>query len=92
VPPIFTAIAKSPAVTDQFKSVEYGVSGAAPMSYDLQKSAANKLKGGIHQVWGLSETTGAVTYTPPDRHDTVGTLSPLMPNVEMRQAALMNTS
>lgn len=89
VPPVYMAIAKNPAVTDQFKSVEYGVSGAAPMSYDLQQSAANKLKGEIHQVWGLSETTGTVTCTPPDRHDTVGTLSPLMPNVDMRQVTLI---
>lgn len=88
VPPIYMAIAKNPAVTDQFKSVEYGVSGAAPMSYDLQQSATNKLKGEIHQVWGLSETTGAVTYTPPDRHDTVGTLSPLLPNVNLREVTL----
>ncbi|KAL6887976.1 hypothetical protein GGI43DRAFT_425882 [Trichoderma evansii] len=85
VPPVYMAIVKDPAVTDQFKSVEYGVAGAAPMSYDLQESANKKLKGEIHQVWGMSETTGAVTHTPPDRHDTVGTLSPLMPNALMRQ-------
>ncbi|KAL7897181.1 hypothetical protein HDV63DRAFT_88082 [Trichoderma sp. SZMC 28014] len=84
VPPVWTAIAKNPAVTGHFKSVEYGVAGAAPMSYDLQQSATNKIKGEITQVWGMSETTGVVTYTPPDRHDTVGSLSPLMPNVEMR--------
>lgn len=86
VPPVYMAMVKDPAVTDQFKSVEYGVSGAAPMSYELQESASKKLKGEIHQVWGMSETTGAVTHTPPDRHDTVGTLSPLMPNILMRQA------
>lgn len=89
VPPIYMAIAKNPAVTDQFKSVEYGVAGAAPMSHDLQQAATNKLKGEVTQVWGMSETTGVVTYTPPDRHDTVGSLSPLMPNVEMRQVVLI---
>ncbi|KAM0466777.1 hypothetical protein ACHAPV_000285 [Trichoderma viride] len=92
VPPIYMAIAKNPAVTDQFKSVEYGVAGAAPMSYDLQQAATNKLKGEVTQVWGMSETTGVVTYTPPDRHDTVGSLSPLMPNVEMRQGVLIKDS
>lgn len=89
VPPVYMAIVKNPAVTDQFKSVEYGVAGAAPMSYDLQQSATNKLKGELTQVWGMSETTGVVTYTPPDRHDTVGSLSPLMPNVDMRQVTLI---
>ncbi|KAL7944999.1 acetyl-CoA synthetase-like protein [Trichoderma barbatum] len=84
VPPIFMAIAKHPAVKDQFKSVEYATAAAAPMSYELQESASKKLKGIIYQVWGLSETTGAVTYTPPDRTDTMGSLSPLLPNVTLR--------
>jgi long-subunit acyl-CoA synthetase (AMP-forming) len=84
VPPIFMAIAKHPAVKDQFKSVEYATSAAAPMSYELQQAASKKLKGIVYQVWGLSETTGAVTYTPPDRTDTMGSLSPLLPNVSLR--------
>ncbi|PTB73871.1 acetyl-CoA synthetase-like protein [Trichoderma longibrachiatum ATCC 18648] len=84
VPPIFMAIAKHPAVVDQFKSVEYATSAAAPMSYELQEAASKKLKGIVYQVWGLSETTGAVTYTPPDRADTMGSLSPLLPNVSLR--------
>lgn len=86
VPPIFLAIAKHPAVKDQFKSVEYATTAAASMSYDLQESASKKLKGNIYQVWGLSETTGAVTYTPPDRTDTMGSLSPLLPTVSLRYA------
>lgn len=88
VPPIFMAIAKHPAVVDQFKSVEYATSAAAPMSYELQEAASKKLKGIVYQVWGLSETTGAVTYTPPDRADTMGSLSPLLPNVSLRYDAL----
>ncbi|RFU77998.1 4-coumarate- ligase 2a [Trichoderma arundinaceum] len=84
VPPIYMAIAKHPAVKDQFKSVEFATAAAAPMSYELQESASRKLKGIIYQVWGLSETTGAVTYTPPDRTDTMGSLSPLLPNVSLR--------
>ncbi|KAL7904619.1 acetyl-CoA synthetase-like protein [Trichoderma velutinum] len=84
VPPIYMAIAKHPAVKDQFKRVEYATSAAAPMSYEIQESASKKLKGIVYQVWGLSETTGAVTYTPPDRTDTMGSLSPLLPNVSLR--------
>lgn len=84
VPPIYMAIAKHPAVKDQFKSVEYATAAAAPMSYEIQESASKKLKGIVYQVWGLSETTGAVTYTPPERKDTMGSLSPLLPNVSLR--------
>ncbi|KAL6837277.1 hypothetical protein V8C40DRAFT_7228 [Trichoderma camerunense] len=84
VPPIYMAIAKHPAVKDQFKNVEYATSAAAPMSYEIQEAASKKLKGIVYQVWGLSETTGAVTYTPPERKDTMGSLSPLLPNVSLR--------
>ncbi|KAM0262165.1 hypothetical protein ACHAQJ_001908 [Trichoderma viride] len=84
VPPIYMAITKHPAVKDQFKCVEYAIAGAAPMNYDLQESASKKLKGFISQVWGMSETTGAITYTPPDRTDTMGSLSPLLPNISLR--------
>lgn len=88
VPPIYLAIAKHPAVKDQFKNVEYASAAAAPMSYELQASASKKLKGVINQVWGLSETTGAVTFTPPDRTDTMGSLSPLLPNVSLRYVSI----
>lgn len=84
VPPIYMAIAKHPAVKGQFKNVEYATAAAAPMSYEIQEAASKKLKGIVYQVWGLSETTGAVTYTPPERTDTMGSLSPLLPNVTLR--------
>ncbi|KAK5993051.1 Putative acyl-coenzyme A synthetase [Cladobotryum mycophilum] len=84
VPPIYMAIAKHPSVTNQFKHVEYATSGAAPLSRELQLAASDKLLGHVNQVWGLSETTGAVTQTLPGRTDAIGSLSPLMPNVTLR--------
>jgi acyl-coenzyme A synthetase/AMP-(fatty) acid ligase len=43
VPPIYLLIAKSPEVTDQFKSLEVAISGAAPLGKDLQHAASAKL-------------------------------------------------
>lgn len=85
VPPIYMAIAKHPLVKDQFRFMRQAVTGAAPLSQALQESASLKLAGTpVTQTWGLSETTGAVTHTPPGRTDTMGSLSPLLPNVQLR--------
>ena len=88
VPPIYLLIAKSPLVKDQFKTLEFCVSGAAPMGPELQRQASEKLSVGhpcwINQTWGLSETTGSVTILPFGERDETGSVSPLIPNCEMR--------
>ncbi|KAK7722711.1 hypothetical protein SLS57_004916 [Botryosphaeria dothidea] len=83
VPPIYLAIAKHPAVTDQFATLEHAVSGAAPLGKDLQLAASRKLGGGktmIFQTWGLSETTGSITLLPNGEQDTSGSVACLIAN------------
>ncbi|PHH82205.1 hypothetical protein CDD82_6692 [Ophiocordyceps australis] len=86
VPPIWTAVTKLPALKDSFKHIQLAWGGAAPFSTEVQQAASNMIAPGciVSQVWGLTETTGAITSTPPNRVDTIGSLSPLVPNVVMR--------
>ena len=87
VPPIYLLIAKSPSVADHFDSVEVAVSAAAPLGRDLQYLASSKLGKGktlISQVWGLSETTGAVTALPWHERDDTGSVSRLLPGLSLR--------
>ncbi|KAF2799867.1 4-coumarate-CoA ligase [Melanomma pulvis-pyrius CBS 109.77] len=87
VPSIFLRIAKSTDVTDQFDTVEVAITGAAPMDAELQQAANARLGKGktrISQTWGLSETTGAVTAMPRGSSDVTGSISPVLPNMEMR--------
>ncbi|KAL6710786.1 hypothetical protein ACN47E_007843 [Coniothyrium glycines] len=87
VPPIYLLIAKSPQVTDQFKTLEVAISGAAPLGKDLQHAASAKLGGPecfISQTWGLSETTGSATIMPMGMNDDTGSVSPLIPNMLAR--------
>jgi 4-coumarate--CoA ligase len=84
VPPIYLLCAKSPLVTDQFKSMRHAITGAAPMGAELQALAESKLGCQISQTWGLSETTGSVTAMPWDQKDDTGSVSPLLPNARMR--------
>ncbi|KAL1621348.1 hypothetical protein SLS56_009234 [Neofusicoccum ribis] len=83
VPPIWLAIAKHPAVTDQFDTLDHAVSGAAPLGKDLQLAASRKLGRGktmITQTWGLSETTGSITLLPNGTTDTSGSVACLIAN------------
>jgi 4-coumarate--CoA ligase len=87
VPPIYLLIAKSPLVTDQFDSLMFAISGAAPLGKELQDLASSKLGRGqcyISQTWGLSETTGSVTAMPWGEKDDTGSVSPLLANMSMR--------
>jgi 4-coumarate--CoA ligase len=87
VPPIYLLIAKNAEVTDQFKTLEIAVSGAAPLGKELQHAASAKLGGPdcfISQTWGLSETTGSATIMPFGMTDDTGSVSPLIPNMLAR--------
>lgn len=86
VPPIFMAIAKHPAVKDQFRHMRSAISGAAPLTADLQDAAGKRMgvQEPITQTWGLSETTGSATYIKPGTTVKMGSLGPLLPNVTMR--------
>ncbi|KAE9994797.1 hypothetical protein Vi05172_g6132 [Venturia inaequalis] len=87
VPPIYLLIAKSPAVTNQFRHLEYAISGAAPMGKELQEAASAKFKNGqtfISQTWGLSENTGSATLNNFGEVDLSGSVSRLLPNMKLR--------
>lgn len=89
VPPIYLLIAKSPAVTNQFRYLEYAISGAAPMGKELQEAASAKFKNGqtfISQTWGLSENTGSATLNNFGEVDLSGSVSRLLPNMKLRYA------
>lgn len=87
VPPIWLAIARHPAVTDQLATVVAATSGAAPLGAQTQLSAEAKLGKGrtkLTQVWGLTETTGAITAMEPGEGEYTGSVSPLIANHEAR--------
>lgn len=86
VPSIFLRIAKSEDVTDQFRTIVSAATGAALTDEELQRAANKKLGAGatfIGQTWGLSETSGAVTEMPKGEMDDTGSISPILPNLQM---------
>lgn len=60
------------AKTD-FSSIKYLLYGASPIPLDLLREAVDMFKCGFIQLYGMTETAGAVTYLPAEDHDMSGT-------------------
>jgi acyl-CoA synthetase (AMP-forming)/AMP-acid ligase II len=54
--------------TMDFSSLELIVYGASPAPIDLLRNALKVFGCGFAQVYGLTETTGAITYLGPEEH------------------------
>ncbi len=69
VPAVVLFLLQVPGIekTD-FSSLELIVYGAAPMPLELLEKAMTVFGCDFAQVYGLTETTGAVTFLPPDEH------------------------
>jgi long-chain acyl-CoA synthetase len=63
--------------------------GASPIALDLLREATEVFKCGFCQQYGMTETSGTVTYLPPEDHDPAGnrrmrSAGIPMPGVEIR--------
>jgi long-chain acyl-CoA synthetase len=54
--------------TTDFSSLELILYGASPAPIDLVRNALRAFGCDLAQVYGLTETTGAITYLPPEDH------------------------
>jgi acyl-CoA synthetase (AMP-forming)/AMP-acid ligase II len=86
VPPIVLALAKHPLV-DRFdlSALRFVLSGAAPLSAELEEACGRRLGCVVGQGYGLTETSPVLTAHPSDeariRHGSAGQL---MPNTEAK--------
>jgi acyl-CoA synthetase (AMP-forming)/AMP-acid ligase II len=70
VPALILFILQNPACrTTDFSSLELICYGASPAPLDLVRDALKAFGCGLAQVYGLTETTGAITYLAPEDHD-----------------------
>ncbi len=70
VPALLLFILQNPqSRTADFSSLELIVYGASPAPLDLVRNALKTFGCGLAQVYGLTETTGAITCLPPEDHD-----------------------
>ena len=70
VPAMILFLVQAPQIREtDLSSLRLIVYGAAPIPADLLKQAMEIFKCGFQQVYGLTETTGAITLLPPEDHD-----------------------
>lgn len=70
VPALMLFLLQTPQCrSTDFSSLELIVYGASPAPVELVRNARRVFGCGLMQVYGLTETTGAITYLPPEDHD-----------------------
>jgi long-chain acyl-CoA synthetase len=70
VPAMILFLLQAPQIREtDLSSLRLIVYGAAPMPLDLLKQAMAVFPCGFQQVYGLTETTGAITLLPAEDHD-----------------------
>jgi acyl-CoA synthetase (AMP-forming)/AMP-acid ligase II len=70
VPAIILFLVQAPQIHEtDLSSLKLIVYGAAPIPADLLRQALKIFPCGFQQVYGLTESTGAVTLLPPEDHD-----------------------
>ncbi len=87
VPTIWRQIAYSDDVTtEDLESVHIGMSGAAPMSVQLQRDASTKLPSGrpLRVNWGMTEVTCQAAQFVFQEHDFEASVGRLLPNIEAK--------
>ncbi|RMJ25493.1 Phenylacetyl-CoA ligase [Aspergillus sp. HF37] len=86
VPPVVLLLGKHPIVDKyDLSSLRLMNSGAAPLTRELVEAVYARLKVGIKQGYGLSETS-PTTHTQPwdEWHSSIGSVGRLMPNMEAK--------
>jgi len=86
VPPIVLALAKHPLV-DEFdlSSLQFMLSGAAPLSAELEVACGKRLGCRMEQGYGLTETSPTTHSVPDDLAGQMpGSIGPPVPNTECR--------
>jgi len=73
VPALLLFLLQNPQCrTTDFSSLELIVYGASPAPVDLVRNALKVFGCNLGQVYGLTETSGAITYLPPEDHHEQG--------------------
>jgi len=86
VPPIVLKLAKEPMVSEyDLSSLKTIFSGAAPLGPELSKECMQRIKCGIRQGYGMTETSPVTHSSPSDTTKVkLGSVGPPAPNTECK--------
>ena len=90
VPPALQMVLRQPGVRDvDYSCLGHILYGATPIPLELLRECMEVFGCGFVQLYGMTETCGAIVYLPPEDHDPAGNPRMLsaglpMPGVEIR--------
>jgi acyl-CoA synthetase (AMP-forming)/AMP-acid ligase II len=86
VPPIVLKLAKDPTIDDyDLSSLRMIFSGAAPLGADLSRECMDRIKCGIRQGYGMTETSPVTHSSPADPASMkLGAVGTAAPNTEVK--------
>jgi acyl-CoA synthetase (AMP-forming)/AMP-acid ligase II len=85
-PPVFLLFTQPGFPREKLKSVWYAMSGAAPLSKELQQKVTKVLYNGttLTTNWGMTETVAVAAMYPATNKETEGSVGTLMPGLEAK--------
>lgn len=84
VPPVIQFLAANPMLDSyDLSCLDHIICGAAPLAYALEDKVSQRLKRTVVQAFGMTEASGAVTFTHPDRKR-MGSSGQLVPGTQGR--------
>lgn len=84
-PPILIMLDKRPETSKyDLSSIQNILSGAAPLSKELQNTIQKRFHLNVVQAWGMTEVTCGALHVPGGRYDESGSVGLLDPNCECR--------
>jgi long-subunit acyl-CoA synthetase (AMP-forming) len=94
VPPIALAIIMSPLSKKRpyLKKTKSAISGAAPLSKDVQAKLRSLLgeEAPFTQLWGMTETCCVAIMFKYPEHDDTGSVGRLLPNIEAKHVSYLS--
>jgi acyl-CoA synthetase (AMP-forming)/AMP-acid ligase II len=85
MPPVVQALATSAGFdASDLASLRVITSGVAPLSPDVARACARRLRCRVKQAYGMTETGGATHLVPDDGPDRLESIGPAVPGFERR--------
>ena len=88
VPTVLAALCNVPLNGADISSLRYCRTGAAPLSPELAARFKALFGLHVHESYGMTETAGIATITPPGVHGPAGSVGFALPYAQLRIAAL----
>lgn len=88
VPTSLSDLTRIPLGNADISTIEFAIAGGAPLTSGLAKCFKSHANIDIHQIYGMTETSGAIAATPRNCRPVDGSVGMRLPGVEIKAVKL----